>query len=813
MLPKGFFKDKMGKGMTMPMIPLRDMVVVPKMCVPLFVGREKSVAAVEKALQTPEKKIFVVAQKDPQIEEPALSNIHRTGTICKILQSLWIDDGNMKILIEGSERAKITGMNKTKGFYEAVIRKIVDTISVTDKNPQDLIAEIKKLFTKISSKHLKIPHDLALLIQKTKDPADLGDLITANIPLILKDKQEILDETCIIKRLEKVKKGLNFFKDKEELDKKIKRNVNQQMEQSQREYYLNEKMKAIQRELGKKDEAREEIELLKEKIEKAKMPKDAYEKAKMEIKRLEMMPPMSAETGVIRTYLDLLVTLPWSKRTKQRLDIEKASQILEEDHYGLKKVKERILEYLAVCKLVKRMKGPILCFIGPPGVGKTSLAKSIARATGRKFVRLALGGVRDEAEIRGHRRTYIGALPGRIIQSIRKAGAKNPVFLLDEVDKMSMDFRGDPSAALLEVLDPEQNHTFSDHYLEVEFDLSEVLFICTANILHNIPRTLQDRLEVINIPGYTEEEKLNIASKFLVKKQLEFHGLKNERIDFTKESILSIIRYYTREAGVRNLEREIANVCRKLVKGIVSRKKTIPRRVTKSQIEHYLGPKKYLKRPIEKEARIGLVCGLAWTEVGGEIMHIETTVVDGKGELTLTGMLGDIMQESCKAALTYIRSRANVLNLEKDFHKNRDIHIHVPEGSIQKDGPSAGIAIATTIASALTNMPIKNTIAMTGEITLRGRILPIGGFKEKILAAHRARIETILAPKENEKDLIDIPKSVRNDLKIILVEHMDEVLDYSLLSPSDTAENIGKIPIPTLVNHEAGNKPQNSTHL
>ncbi|MBU1626569.1 endopeptidase La [bacterium] len=788
------------------------MVVVPKMCVPLFVGRRKSLVAVEKALET-DRKIFVITQKDPLIEEPFLKNLYQTGTVCIILQIIRLDDGNVKILIEGVERAKIKKLQYVNGYFEAQLDKVKDIVSIPNTNPEILIREVKSIFNNVSPKKVKVTREISMLILKSEDPSELADLIIANVPLMMAEKQEILDEFCVIKRLEKVKKALNFISEKEELDKKLKRDVNKQLEQSQREYYLNEQMKAIQRELGKKDDSKEEIDLLKEKVKNTKMPKEALERAELEIKRLEMMPPMTAETGVIRTYLDLLLALPWNKRTKQRLNIDKANKILDEDHFGLEKVKERILEYLSVCKLVKSMKGPILCFIGPPGVGKTSLAKSVARATGRKYVRLALGGVRDEAEIRGHRRTYIGALPGRIIHSIRKAGTKNPVFLLDEVDKMSMDFRGDPSAALLEVLDPEQNHTFSDHYLELEFDLSEVLFICTGNVLHNIPRTLQDRLEVIYLPGYTEDEKLNIAMGFLVDKQLENHGLKKKNINFTKDSILEIIRSYTREAGVRNLEREIANICRKLAKSIVSNKKSVPRKVTKNHIENFLGPKKFLKTNIEKDHRIGLVCGLAWTDAGGDIMHIETSIVDGKGELTLTGMLGDVMQESCKAALTYIRSRAKVLDIEKDFHKEKDIHIHVPEGAIPKDGPSAGIAIATTIASALTNRPVKNTIAMTGEITLRGRILPIGGFKEKLLAAHRAGIEIVLAPKENEKDMVDISKSVRNEIDILFVEHMDEVLEHSLLPQLDENVNLQKASMTSFVSPKIEEKPQDSSRI
>ena len=817
MSPKKFFKSKNelsmnGKLLNMPMIPLRDMVVVPRMCIPLFVGREKSILAVEQVMKTKDK-IFVIAQRDPKIEEPDVENLFQTGTICKILQIIRLDDGNLKILIEGIERAHLKKLNETKGFYEAYLEKVSDYLSDQDADPLKLVKEIKKIVNGISQKRLKIPREIMMLIEKKDDPSEFADLMTSYVPILMKQKQDILDEGCILKRLGILKKALLFFLEKDEIDKKLKRDVGKQMEQSQREYYLNEQMKAIQRELGKKDDSKEEIELMKEKIKNTKMPKEAREKADVEIKRLEMMPAMSAESGVIRTYLDLLLSLPWNVRTRQRLNIDQSIKILDEDHFGLIKIKERILEYLAVCKLVKKLKGPILCFVGPPGVGKTSLGKSIARATGRRFVRLALGGVRDEAEIRGHRRTYIGALPGRIIQSIKNAKSKNPVFLLDEIDKMSMDFRGDPSAALLEVLDPEQNNTFSDHYLEIEFDLSEVLFICTANVLHNIPRTLLDRLEIINLPGYTEEDKLSIAIQFLVKKQLEFHGLKNNKISFSKESIQTIIQNYTREAGVRNLEREIANVCRKLAKNLVAKNKIDSRRISKKIVENFLGPKKFLKTSIEKEEQIGLACGLAWTEVGGEIMHIETSVVDGKGDLLLTGMLGDIMQESCKAALTYIRSRAKVLDLEHDFFKEKDIHIHVPEGAIPKDGPSAGIALATTIASALTNRPVKNKVAMTGEITLRGRVLPIGGFKEKLLAAHRAMIETVLVPKENEKDMEDIPQSVINNIQIIFVEHMDEVLEFSLLSPIEDGAFIDKILLPPPMIGKVKEKSRDSSRM
>jgi ATP-dependent Lon protease len=820
MLKKGFImnqneEERQDDYFLLPMIPLRDMVVTPKMCVPLFVGRRKSVVAVEKAMEMHEK-LFVISQKDPHIEEPSVDKLYRTGTICKILQSIRHDDGNLKILIEGIERAEIIGIKQNKDFYVADVRKVRDFIQEPHINAEDLRKEVLVEYDKILVKRPKIPHEINLLIRKTENLTDFIDLIVANVPIMNNQKQEILDETSLIIRIEKLKASLSFLLEREDLDRKLKTDVSKQMEKSQKEYYLSEQMKAIQKELGRKDDSKDDIDQLKEKIEKAKMSKEAYEKSILELKRLEIMPPMSAESGVIRTYLDVIVSLPWSKRTRQRIDIDSASKILDEDHYGLDKVKERILEYLAVCKMVKKMKGPIVCFMGPPGVGKTSLAQSIARSMGRKFVRLALGGVRDEAEIRGHRRTYIGALPGRIIQSMRKAGTKNPVFLLDEIDKMSMDFRGDPSAALLEVLDPEQNHTFNDHYLELDFDLSEVLFICTANVIHNIPRTLRDRLEIINLPGYTEEEKCSIAQEFLVKKQIKNHGINRLGISFSEIAILDIIRYYTREAGVRNLEREIANICRKLVRSAVSKKKKVPKRITEKLIEEFLGPHKFLKRDIENEHRIGLVYGLAWTEIGGDILQIEATVVDGKGNLILTGMLGDVMQESCKAALTYIRSRAKLLNIDPLFYRKKDIHIHVPEGAIPKDGPSAGIAIGTTIASALTNRPVKNTLAMTGEITLRGRILPIGGLKEKILAAHRAGIEKVLVPKENEKDMVDISKSVKNELEIIFVEHMDEVLEQSLLTTTVYDKKEDKIDLPSIVkpkidgSHQDSSRPTNN---
>ncbi|MBN1945481.1 MAG: endopeptidase La [Bradymonadales bacterium] len=762
-----------------PLLPLRDIIVFPHMVVPLFVGREKSINALEDAMGR-EKEILLSAQKKAKTNEPRPEEIFSVGTLGNIIQLLRLPDGTVKVLVEGKKRVRILRYIPNDEFFQVEIEEIPD-VAVKDQAVEALMRTIRTTFETYVKLNKKIPPDILATVAAIDDPGRLADTIVAHLSLKLIDKQQIL-ETEPSARLEKLLELMQAEIEILRVERKIRSRVKKQMEKTQKEYYLNEQMQAIQKELGgEKDEFKNEIEELEEKIRNKKMSEEAVDKITRELKKLKMMSPMSAEATVVRNYIDWVLALPWYEYTQDKLDIKDAEDILENDHYGLKKPKERILEYLSVQKLIDRMKGPILCFVGPPGVGKTSLGRSIARATGRKFVRVSLGGVRDEAEIRGHRRTYIGALPGKVIQSLKKAGSGNPVFLLDEVDKMSMDFRGDPASALLEVLDPEQNNTFNDHYLDLDYDLSKVMFITTANVRHNIPLPLQDRMEIIDLPGYTEFEKLQISKHYLVPKQKEANGLVDKDVTFTESALRTIINSYTREAGVRNAEREIASICRKIAKDVVKSSEVKSYRVTKHSVPRYLGPHKYKAEMTEKKAEVGLTNGLAWTMYGGTILHSEVSILRGKGKFIITGKLGDVMQESAQAAMTYVRSRATNLGLNPNFYKNVDIHVHFPENASPKDGPSAGITMATSIVSALTGIPVKHDVAMTGEITLRGRILPIGGLKEKVLAAHRVGVKIIIIPKENVKDLRDVPKRVRRAVRFIPVDHMDEVLKDSLV--------------------------------
>ncbi len=766
---------------TLPMVPLRDLVIFPHAMIPFVVGRPSSIKALEYGL-VKGKKIFVSAQHDATRDNPGPDEIYTLGTICNIVQSLKLPDGNLKVLVEGLDRGRALEFKEEGGFLKVVSKLIprqVETGTGIEAVMSKVIAHFEQ-YVKLSN---NLHYDAMLAAVRVEDPGKLADTIASHLVVSVEEKQNLLEIFSPQDRLTRIGAILEAEVDKLQVDKRIQGRVKKQMERAQKEYYLNEKMKAIQKELGRKDDRGNENEELRKKIEQARMPKDAEEKAVQELKRLESMPPMSAEATVSRNYLDWLIAMPWAKKTRERKDLLGAEKILNEDHHGLEKVKERIVEFLAVRQLVNNPKGPILCFVGPPGVGKTSLAKSIARATNRKFVRLSLGGVRDEAEIRGHRRTYIGAFPGQIIQMIKKAGTKNPVFLLDEVDKMSMDFRGDPSAALLEVLDPEQNHSFSDHYLDVEFDLSSVFFIATANVLHTIPQALQDRLEVLRLPGYTEREKIEIASRHLVAKQIESHGLKPQNVTFSEDALQEVVRRYTREAGVRNMEREISSIFRKVARKVVLEGKSYKAEVTPENLGDYLGIPRYRHTRPEEHNEIGTATGLAWTEVGGEILPIEVTLMPGKGALRLTGKLGDVMQESAHAAMSFVRSRAEQYGIEKDFNRRLDVHIHVPEGAIPKDGPSAGITMCTALVSALSKIPVRRDVAMTGEITLRGRVLPIGGVKEKLLAAHRIGTKIVILPRENEKDLADVPKNVLEVMKVELVSHIDEVLKIALAPP------------------------------
>ena len=763
-----------GTQRKLPMMPIREMVIFPHMMAPFVVGRESSVRALEEALNG-DRKIFLATQHDASVDEPTAEDIYTVGTIGNIVQSVRMPDGNIKVLVEGVERARATEVNDDDGFFVATVRTSRAELQPTPQTDQ-LVARVHQLFEQYSKLQQSLNQETAAAL-RTDEPAKLADVIAANMPLSIEEKQQLLEVFDPEIRLSRVADTLDIAIEKLNVDRTIQSRVKRQMERAQKEYYLNEKIKAIQKELGRGEKS--EFDELKKKIEEAGMPAEVKDKATQELKKLEAMPPMSAESTVSRNYLDWLLAVPWKKRSKEIRSIDNAEQVLNEDHYGLEKIKDRILEFLAVRQLVKNPKGSILCFVGPPGVGKTSLGMSIAKATGRKFVRMSLGGVRDEAEIRGHRRTYIGALPGQIIQSMKKAGTKNPVIMLDEIDKMASDFRGDPASALLEVLDPEQNNSFQDHYLDVEYDLSQVLFIATANVLHTIPGPLQDRMEILRLIGYTELEKLEIARQYLVRKQREATGLTEEQVSFTDDALRSIIRYYTREAGVRNLEREIGNVCRKVARRVV-KDSTHSERVTADSLETLLGVAKFRDSQVHEKNEIGLVTGLAWTEMGGSILQTEVQVLDGKGKLTTTGQLGEVMQESAQAALTYIRSRSHHLGLAKDFYRNIDVHIHVPEGAIPKDGPSAGITLATALASALTKIEVRRDVAMTGEITLRGKVLPIGGLKEKLLAAHRAGIFEAIMPAENKRDLADLPELIKTSMKLHWVETMDEVLEIAL---------------------------------
>ncbi|MHB8416660.1 MAG: endopeptidase La [Myxococcales bacterium] len=775
---------KRGEGRklrVLPLLPLRDIIVFPHMVVPLFVGREKSIAALEEAMKH-DNDILLAAQKKAKTNEPSPEDIFGMGTLGTIIHPgvVRLPDGTVKVLVEGKKRAAIRRYLGTDGFFQVEAEEVEDVVD-RGVEIEALVRTVHGVFESYVKLNKRVQPEMLMAVATIDDPARLADTIVAQLSLKLIDKQAILETESAAKRLEKLYELMQGEIEILQVEKKIRTRVKKQMEKTQKEYYLNEQMQAIQKELGERDEFKNELTELEEKIKQKKMSKEATARCKKELKKLKMMSPMSAEATVVRNYIDWILSLPWGEYTTDKLDIAEAERILHEDHYGLRKAKERILEYLAVQALVEKIKGPILCLVGPPGVGKTSLAKSIARCTDRRFVRLSLGGVRDEAEIRGHRRTYIGALPGKIIQSLKKAGSGNPVFLLDEVDKMSTDFRGDPSSALLEVLDPEQNHSFSDHYLDLDYDLSRVMFICTANTLHGIPLPLQDRLEIIRIAGYTDLEKMAIARRYLVPKEREANGVQGVDLQFSNRALRTIIHRYTKESGVRNLEREIASICRKVAKEVLKHGKDQKIRVTEKRLEKFLGPPKYRYGVAEAHDQIGLVTGLAWTELGGELLTTEVTVMPGKGKLIITGKLGEVMQESAQAAMSYVRSRAERFGLDRKFNESFDVHIHVPEGAIPKDGPSAGITMATALVSALTKIPVRKDLAMTGEITLRGRVLPIGGLKEKAMAAHRGGIRTILIPNENVKDVREIPKKVRAEMRIVPVEHMDEVLRQALV--------------------------------
>ena len=779
-IPK-FFKDEesVSSKLLLPLLPLRDIVVFPHMVAPLFVGREKSVNALSDAMNK-DKHVFLATQIKAGIDNPGERDISHVGTIGKVLQLLRLPDGTVKALVEGKTRARISRFIDNKDFFQVELKKI-HAPELPDAEGEALCRSIQDGFEEYAKLNKSISKELISNVSSITDPSQMADTVAAHFSFKIEDKQRLLETVDLSDRmallLSLIKMEIEVFR----MDQRIKSRVKEQMEKTQKNYYLNEQMRAIKKEMGAEDDTADEIRELEEKIKNKKMSKEATEKVEQELKKLKMMTPMSAEATVVRNYIDWIISLPWFEKTEVGDDIDKSEKILDEDHYGLEKPKERILEYLAVQALVKKIRGPILCFVGPPGVGKTSLAKSIARATGREYVRLSLGGVRDEAEIRGHRRTYIGAMPGKIIQSLKKAGFNNPVFCLDEVDKMSMDFRGDPSSALLEVLDPEQNFSFNDHYLDMDYDLSDIFFITTANTLPDIPLPLQDRMEIIRLPGYTEYEKFHIAEGFLVPKQIKNNGLEDKNVTFSKNAIMTLIRRYTREAGVRNLEREISSICRKLAREVLKETDRVEFRVSEKSVSKYLGPYRFRQTQVEEKDQVGMVTGLAWTQVGGELLFIETLIMPGKGKLTVTGKLGEVMQESAQAALSYVRSRGANLMIDDKFYKNYDIHIHIPEGAIPKDGPSAGISMCTSLVSAMTKRAVYRDIAMTGEITLRGRVLPIGGLKEKIIAAHRGGIKKILIPKENEKDLRDVPSSISKQLEIIPVEHMDEVLSYALI--------------------------------
>jgi ATP-dependent Lon protease len=761
---------------TIPMLPLRDVVVFPHMVMPLFVGREKSIQALEAAMES-DKKLLLVTQKEAAHDDPTLNELFDVGTIANILQMLKLPDGTVKVLIEGQSRAIITALEE-KDCTQATCHELVDQMS-NENELKALVSALQTQFEQFAKLSKKVPNEIVASLSSIDEPIRLIDTIASHLELKIADKQEILEEADVLQRVELLLAVIEGEVDLIQVEKRIRGRVKKQMEKSQREYYLNEQMKAIQKEMGSLGDGAGEFDDLEQKVEAAGMSPEAKEKAEGELKKLKMMSPMSSEASVVRSYIDWLVGLPWKKRSKVRHDIAKAKEILDADHYGLEEVKDRILEYLAVQGRVKKLKGPVLCLVGPPGVGKTSLGQSIARATNRKFTRVALGGMRDEAEIRGHRRTYIGSMPGKLVQKISKVGVKNPLFLLDEIDKMGMDHRGDPASALLEVLDPEQNHTFNDHYLEVDYDLSDVMFVCTSNSM-NIPPALLDRMEVIRIPGYTEDEKVSIAQKYLIPKQIKDNGIKRDELVIVEEAIRDTVRYYTREAGVRGLEREIAKICRKVVKEITLGEVVETLRLDSDNLEQYLGVKKFSYGVADEEDRIGHVTGLAWTQVGGELLTIECCTVPGKGKVVRTGSLGDVMLESIQAAMTVVRSRAEALQIGSSFHEENDVHIHVPEGATPKDGPSAGIAMCTAMVSAFTGIPVKANVAMTGEITLRGQVLAIGGLKEKLLAAHRGGIKTVVIPHENEKDLKEVPKNIKESLNIVPVKWIDEVLDVAL---------------------------------
>ncbi len=783
----------------LPVLPLRDVVVYPHMVIPLFVGREKSMRALDRTMAG-DKRILLVAQRGADIDDPKAGDLYTIGTVASILQLLKLPDGTVKVLVEGSARAEAVRYAESDGVLTGHVRALEPVYTRAPREIEVVARTLVSLFENFVKLNRKIPPELLTTLAGIEDASRLGDTIAAHLSIRLSEKQRLLETPDVADRLEMLIGFVEGEIDVQQIEKRIRGRVKTQMEKSQREYYLNEQMKAIQKELGENEEAPNEVEELGKKIAKAGMPKSVQVKARAELNKLKQMSPMSAEATVVRNYIDWLVGAPWKKRSKVRRDLKAAEDVLDADHYGLEKVKERIVEYLAVQQRVKKMKGPILCLVGPPGVGKTSLGQSIARATNRKFVRMSLGGVRDEAEIRGHRRTYIGSMPGRIVQNLNKVGTRNPLFMLDEIDKMSMDFRGDPSSALLEVLDPEQNHTFNDHYLEVDFDLSEVMFVATANSL-NIPGPLLDRMEVIRIPGYTEDEKIHIAQRYLLPKQIKANGLHESEIRVAEAALRDMVRYYTRESGVRNLEREISKICRKVVKEVTlaasngGARKRGKAQVASKNLEHYLGVRKFTYGRAELQNEVGLVTGLAWTQVGGDLLSIEATVVPGKGKLIHTGQLGEVMQESIQAALSVVRARAARFGIEADFHQKHDIHIHVPEGATPKDGPSAGIAMCTALVSALTRVPVRSVVAMTGEITLRGRVLPIGGLKEKLLAAHRGGIELVIIPEENEKDLAEIPKNVTASLTIKPVRWIDEVLDIAL--------EHALVPIPVKVENDA----------
>jgi len=773
------FFNPSSSRIVLPLLPLRDIVVFPHMVAPLFVGRSKSVNALSDAMNK-DKRVFLATQKKAGVDNPVEEDISPMGTIGKVLQLLRLPDGTVKALVEGQQRARIEEFLTEEDFFRVALRQVVEP-RPNAAEATALNRSIIEAFEDYAKINKSISKELLASVNAIADPSQLADTVAAHFSFKIEDKQKLLDAVDLSERMSVllglIKLEIEVFR----MDQRIKGRVKEQMEKTQKNYYLNEQMRAIKKEMGDVDDGSDEIAELEEKLKQKKLSKEAAERVENELKKLRMMTPMSAEATVVRNYIDWILSLPWQENSEVADDLVMAEKILDEDHFGLEKPKERILEYLAVQALVKKIRGPILCFVGPPGVGKTSLAKSIARATGRKYVRLSLGGVRDEAEIRGHRRTYIGALPGKIIQSLKKAGVNNPVFCLDEVDKMSMDFRGDPSAALLEVLDPEQNFSFNDHYLDLDYDLSDILFITTANTLPDIPLPLQDRMEIIRLPGYTEYEKYNIAKGFLVPKQIKNNGLESKNVTFSRNALLAIIRRYTREAGVRNLEREIASICRKLAKEAVKNKKKTEFKITEKVIPKHLGPYRFRQEQVEKEDQVGMVTGLAWTQVGGELLFIETLIMPGKGKLTVTGKLGDVMQESAQAAVSYVRSRAAHLLIDEKFYRQYDIHIHIPEGAIPKDGPSAGISMCTSLVSALTRRQVHRDIAMTGEITLRGRVLPIGGLKEKMIAAHRGGVKRVIIPKENEKDLRDVPKTIAKQMKIVLVEHMDEVLTHALI--------------------------------